>query len=121
MAIQCGGPPHAPAHAHSCQQGKIVAEWLSEEDYVCLLNESGAVTFRSSAETSIDITVTSVSIVHRLKWNVERENSCGSDHLPIFIEYQHSDVLHAFEPLLEPANKAKSLEIGWTQKTQYAF
>lgn len=75
---------------------------------MCLLNKSGAVTFRSVAETSMDLIVASVSLAHRMQWHVEEENLCGSDHLPIFIQYQHSDILNAFEPLNFEVDVVKS-------------
>lgn len=92
----CDANAHNPVWGgdleRTCVQGKLIEQWLEATDSVCLLNESGTMTYKTFrhhniTESAIDLTFASSHIAHHVEWAAERDNCCGSDHLPIFCRY----------------------------------
>ena len=72
-------------NTHTDRQGQIVEDFLSENN-LCLLNDKSHTYLHPGHGTysSIDLTISSPSIVLDLAWEVG-DDVCGSDHFPILI------------------------------------
>lgn len=77
----------------TCQHGRIIESWLNVEPNICLINEPNVPTYKAvrvgkCITSTIDLSFVSSDIVADVEWDIERENTCGSDHFPIFLQYQ---------------------------------
>lgn len=74
--------------------GQVVEDLMEAKELVCLNNGQGTrLNFRDGTESAIDLTLVTSELATGSSWEVLANNSIGSDHLPIIIKFDLSNVV----------------------------
>lgn len=81
-----------------CTRGRLLASFLNDED-LCLLNTGSPTHFSlpSGNTSALDLSFTSPQLVPLLTWHTA-EDAMGSDHFPIWLEFQEEVILGTRPP-----------------------
>ncbi|GFQ92488.1 hypothetical protein TNCT_626271 [Trichonephila clavata] len=85
--------------------GKKIFDWILENDLMLLNDKSPIYLHSSGIFTSIDLSLSSISLNYELTWSTYTDNF-GSDHLRIIIEYKGS-YSSAINSLRQKTNREK--------------